>query len=104
MKDIKIKTVCPLGRKCEKIVNGDDEPYIERCEWYIQLQGKHPLTGEDVDEWGCAIPWGVIMMGQVAQTNRGITSAVSNATNVIADFKEHRQALDSGFNNTKVLT
>jgi hypothetical protein len=28
-----------------------------QCSWFIQVRGKNPNTGADVDEWGCSIAW-----------------------------------------------
>ena len=52
--DIPVKKTCPLGHQCQKTVDGG---YIEECMWYIKMQGKHPLTGENVDEMNCEIAW-----------------------------------------------
>ena len=39
---------CPLiGEECMKL----------KCEWFTQVRGMNPQTGQEVDEWGCAVTW-----------------------------------------------
>ena len=45
---IKAGTFCPL-------VNGDCKKL--ECVWFTQIAGPHPQTGEQFDEWGCAVAW-----------------------------------------------
>lgn len=45
---IKAGTFCPLvNGECKKL----------ECVWFTQIAGSHPQTGEEFDEWGCAIAW-----------------------------------------------
>ena len=41
---LKVKDNCPLDNfnPCRKF----------ECGWFIQIRGKHPQTGEEVDEYG----------------------------------------------------
>lgn len=66
-----IKTTCPLGSECEKVA-GDG---IERCAWYIKMQGSNPQTNEPIEEWRCAMSW----MPILAIENNGTL----NATNAV---------------------
>ena len=43
---IKAGTFCPL-------INGDCKKL--ECVWFTQIAGSHPQTGEEFDEWGCAV-------------------------------------------------
>ena len=45
---IKAGTFCPL-------VNGEWKKL--ECVWLTQIAGSHPQTGEQFDEWGCAVAW-----------------------------------------------
>lgn len=39
---------CPLIKKdCVQM----------QCNWFIQVRGKDPNTGREVDEWGCSVAW-----------------------------------------------
>jgi hypothetical protein len=60
---------CPLlNKKCIK----------HQCVWYNMLQGKHPQTGQNVQEWGCSIAWMPLLLvensGKQVQTNASIES------------------------------
>ena len=50
---IKVKTTCPLGSECET----STAEGIERCAWYVKMQGKDPQTGQDIEESRCAMSW-----------------------------------------------
>lgn len=68
---------CPLGSKCEYAK--DDKMY--RCAWYTQLTGKHPQTGEQIDERSCAMAWLPMLLIENAKTNRGQTEALESFRN-----------------------
>ncbi len=42
------------GKFCP-LVGGDCKQF--ECMFWTQLRGKHPQTGEPLDEWDCAIKW-----------------------------------------------
>lgn len=48
------------------------------CSWFTQIRGHNPNTGEEVDEWGCAITWLPMLMiensGQQRQTGAAVES------------------------------
>lgn len=69
---MEIKQTCPLGSDCEIIKDNQ----IHRCYWFVCLKGKHPQSGEPIDEWGCAIGWLPVLLVENAQTNRGQTKAL----------------------------
>ncbi len=51
------------------------------CEWYIQLQGKHPNTGQDINEWGCAMAWMPILLIENAKEVRQGAAATESFRN-----------------------
>jgi len=60
---------CPLlNKKCIK----------HQCIWYNMLQGKHPQSGQNVQEWGCSIAWIPLLLventGKQVQTNASVES------------------------------
>ena len=60
---------CPLlNKKCIK----------HQCIWYNMLQGKHPQSGQNVQEWGCSIAWLPLLLventGKQVQTNSAVES------------------------------
>lgn len=74
---IPIQLTCPLGSKCEEVKDGA----IHRCAWFTMMQGQNPMTGENVDEWGCSIAWMPILSVEMSRTNRGQTAALESFRN-----------------------
>ena len=73
---IESKDLCPLNgfEKCRQL----------DCAWFIQLRGTNPNTGEDVDEWGCAMAWQPILAIENSQMQRQTGAAVESLRNQIA--------------------
>ena len=63
---------CPLlNKKCIK----------HQCIWYNMLQGKHPQTGADVQEWGCSIAWLPLLLVENSQHMIGTKAATESFRN-----------------------
>ena len=79
---IESKDLCPLSgfEKCRQL----------DCAWFIQLRGTNPNTGEDVDEWGCAMAWQPILAIENSQMQRQTGAAVESLRNQIATVGEGR--------------
>jgi hypothetical protein len=78
---MKIVRVCPLGGKCERMIDSDT---LERCGWYVQLAGQNPQTGELVDEWGCSMAWLPVLLVENARAAVGTSAAVETFRNEMA--------------------
>lgn len=77
MSKIKEINTCPLGSDCEKII-GDT---IERCMWFVKLEGTNPNNGNKEDNETCAIRWLPLLQIEMANTNRGQTAALESFRN-----------------------
>jgi hypothetical protein len=51
------------------------------CAWFTQVRGTNPNTGQDVDEWGCAVTWLPVMMIENSQQQRQTGAAVESLRN-----------------------
>ena len=92
-KDLEIVFTCPLGSECEEIKDNK----IHRCMWYTAVRGTNPNTGEDVDEWNCAIAWGPILQIETSQTQRGVSTALESFRNeTVKGHKEFNQLMSTG--------
>lgn len=92
---MEIKVSCPLGHQCETAKDN----IIHRCAWYIQVRGKHPQTGVDLDEWGCAMAWTPVLLVENAMTNRSNAAAIESFRNVMVQGQqEFNQLLASASN------
>lgn len=52
---------CPLiGKDCIGL----------KCKMFMNIKGTHPVTGEELDEWDCAIRMNVVVSLEQAKTTR----------------------------------
>lgn len=78
-----------------KIKAGDFCPLIKKdciglkCAWFTQLRGMNPNTGEELDEWGCAVTWMPILAVEIAQKSNQTGAAVESFRNEVV--KENQQ-------------
>jgi hypothetical protein len=74
------KANCPLDgfNPCRKL----------DCAWFMQVRGKNPNTGDDVDEWGCAIAWLPILTIENSQQQRQTGAAVESFRNEMVKSNE----------------
>ena len=73
---------CPLLKK---------ECIKTKCAWFMQLRGQHPQTGQDFDEWGCAVAWAPILQMENAQQSRQAGAAVESFRNEMVKANETNQ-------------
>lgn len=65
---------CPLWRK--KMV------YVcHTCPLWVQLRGKDPSTGKDIDEWNCSLALLPQIALETAKQTMGVAAAVESARN-----------------------
>lgn len=76
---IKAGSFCPLVK---------DECLQLKCAWFMQLRGKNPQTGADVDEWGCAVTWLPMLMIENSQQQRHTGAAVESFRNEMVKANE----------------
>jgi len=65
-----------------------------QCSWYTQVRGTHPQTGQEVDEWACAITWTPVLLIETAKEVRQGAAAAESMRNdlvgaVAATLKSH---------------
>lgn len=70
---LEVKDNCPLNgfKPCKQM----------DCAWFIQIRGTDKNTGEEVDDWGCAIAWLPCMLIENAQMSRETGAAVESFRN-----------------------
>lgn len=75
---------CPLlKRECVQM----------KCAWFIQVRGRHPQTGQEVDEWGCSMTWLPVLMIETAQQARQAGAATESMRNEIIKRMDGTQPL-----------
>lgn len=79
--------------------NGEFCPLIKKkcvqhkCAWYTQVRGTDPQSGQEVDEWNCAVSWMPMMSIEIAQKTRGTTAAVESFRNETVAANDRNQKL-----------
>lgn len=80
---IEAKANCPL--------NGFNPCKQLECAWFLQIQGTNPNTGQEVNEWGCAMSWLPILTIENSQQQRQTGAAVESFRNEMVKANETGQ-------------
>jgi hypothetical protein len=64
-----------------------------KCAWYTQVRGLNPNTGQEIDQWGCAVSWMPVMSIEVAQKQYQTAAAVESFRNEIVRTNSENQQL-----------
>lgn len=68
--------VCPLHKKPMAEV-------CHTCPFWTQVRGINPNTGQEVDDWRCAISWLPMLLIENSQQSRSAGAAVESMRNEI---------------------
>ena len=70
---------CPLiQKKCKE----------HKCKFYIQVMGKNPQTGQDVNEWNCAVTWLPMLLIEGSQQTRQTGAAIESFRNEMVKIQQ----------------
>lgn len=91
-KDAKI--ICPMmgGKPCIEdgsIVDGE----LCACRFWVTVQGKHPQTGETVNNGDCAMAWMPVLLIENSKVNRETGAAVESFRNEMVKANQASQEL-----------
>ena len=76
---IKQGSFCPLIKKdCVGL----------QCAWLTQVRGTNPNTGQEVDEWACAMVWLPMLLIENSQQQRQTGAAVESFRNEVVKGRE----------------
>ena len=78
---------CPLIKK--KCVGS-------KCSWFTQIRGENPQTGEDIDEYACAISWLPMLLIENSKQQRSTSAAVESFRNESCNRTDIMNSLLSG--------
>jgi hypothetical protein len=82
---IKNGTFCPLIKEdCVQL----------KCAWFIQLRGKNPNTGQDVDEWLCSISALPMLQVEVAKETRQGAAATESFRNEMVKANQQNSVVN----------
>ena len=70
---LEAKDNCPLDgfKPCRQL----------ECAWFMKVRGNNPNTGEEIDDYGCAIAWMPVLMIENSQQQRQTGAAVESFRN-----------------------
>jgi len=97
--DIEEVVTCPLGSICVEVKDNK----VHRCAWHTKMVGKDQ-SGQDHDEWNCAIAWQPILIVEASSTNRGMAAAIESLRNETVKRQDQAISLAKGFDNAKEIT
>ena len=66
--------VCPLHRKAMEAV-------CHTCPLWMSVRGKNPQTGEELDDWNCALAWGPLLAVSVARETHAASVELNQMRN-----------------------
>lgn len=80
---IEAKHNCPLDKfkPCKQL----------ECAWFVQVRGTNPNTGEEIDDYGCAMAWMPVLMIENSQQQRQTGAAVESFRNEMVKANEVSQ-------------
>jgi hypothetical protein len=100
------KILCPLNQKeCiedgkinrdnngKVILDKDGEPEMVACRFWVTVIGKHPQTGEQVNNADCAFCWTPVLMIENSKVNRETGAAVESFRNEMVKSNDSAQNL-----------
>ena len=75
---------CPLiQKKCVE----------HKCAWYTCVRGTNPNTGEEIDDWRCAVSWMPMMTVEIAQKSNQTGAAIESFRNEVVDANHQNKQL-----------
>ena len=77
MSDLNIIQTCPLGNACEEVKDNS----IYRCQWYQEVIGNDPQTGDRMSKRKCAIVLNNSLQIEISKQLRGLQSATESFRN-----------------------
>lgn len=77
---IEPKATCPLNNfePCRQM----------ECGWFMKVAGTHPNTGEQLEDWGCAVTWLPVMLIENSRQQHSTASAVESFRNEMVKSNE----------------
>ena len=88
------KVICPMmgGEECVEdgaIRNGE----LVTCRFWINVQGKHPQTGQEISNGDCAIAWTPMLMIENSKVNRETGASIESFRNEMV--KAYHRSLET---------
>ena len=63
------------------------------CGWFMKVVGTHPNTGEQLEDWGCAVTWLPVMLIENSKQQHSTAAAVESFRNEMVKSSEVSQKI-----------
>lgn len=93
MGDLKIIQTCPMGNTCEEAKDGN----IYRCQWYQEVIGNDPQTGDRMSKRKCAMVLNNSLLIEVSKQLRGVQAATESFRNEMS--KDNKEVLKLAYSS-----
>lgn len=70
----------------------DDCKGIE-CVWFTQMRGTNTNTGQEEDEWGCAVTWLPFLLVETSAKQKSTTAAIESFRNEMVESNEQSRKI-----------
>jgi hypothetical protein len=71
-----------------------------QCSWFTLVRGNNPQTGQEIDEWGCAMTWLPVLLIENSQQQRQTGAAVESFRNeVVRNAEANREVVQGMLQN-----
>jgi len=84
-------TYCPLIKK---------DCITHKCAWYMRISGLNPNTGEQLDDWGCAVAWLPVLLIENSQQQRQTGAAVESLRNEVNNYNSYPVVIANSIGKT----
>ena len=64
-----------------------------QCSWFTQVRGMNPNTGEELDEWGCAVTWMPMLIIETSQQQRSTAASLESFRNEVVKSNEENRKI-----------
>ena len=64
-----------------------------KCAFYMQVRGNNPQTGQEIDQYGCAVQFLPLLMIENSQQQRQTGAAVESMRNEMVDTAKESQRI-----------
>lgn len=86
---IDVITTCPLGSKCEEVIDGK----VLRCAWFVKIDGT-TSTGDKTSDSKCSMAWMPILQVDGSRDSRMHTAAIESLRNLFAGAIDVKSSAD----------
>jgi hypothetical protein len=73
------------------------------CGWFVQVRGQNPNTGEELDNWSCAVSWIPILLIDNSQQQRQTGAAIESFRNEVVKGNQVTQEILVAAHNQNLI-